>query len=146
MTATIDCDQHLYEPRNLWRDHAEPGARDDALTIEDDERGYAWITWRGQRLGMADVQAPGETEVIGERRRKQQEGAPAPYRYDDVLPDDFWQPAARADAHPGNGLRRRRVLPQLRLALGAARRRRPPLTTHQHGFVEPLVQHRRARR
>jgi predicted TIM-barrel fold metal-dependent hydrolase len=96
VTVIIDCDQHLYEPRTLWRDHAEPGERDDALMIEDDDRGYAWITWRGERLGMADVQAPGETEIIGERRKKQEAGAPAPYRYDDVLPDDFWEPAARA--------------------------------------------------
>ena len=96
MTAIIDCDQHLYEPRTLWQDHADPADRADALRIEDDDRGYAWITWRGQRLGMADVQAPGETEVIGERRKRQQEGAPAPYRYDDVLPADFWEPVARA--------------------------------------------------
>jgi predicted TIM-barrel fold metal-dependent hydrolase len=96
VTAIIDCDQHLYETRTLWTDHADPGERDDALTIEDDERGYSWITWRGERLGMADVQAPGETEVIGERRKRQQAGEPAPYRYDDVLPDDFWEPRARA--------------------------------------------------
>jgi predicted TIM-barrel fold metal-dependent hydrolase len=96
VTAIIDCDQHLYEPRTLWVDHADPADRGDALRIEDDDRGYAWITWRGQRLGMADVQAPGETEAIGERRKRQQEGAPAPYRYDDVLPDDFWEPVARA--------------------------------------------------
>jgi predicted TIM-barrel fold metal-dependent hydrolase len=93
----IDCDQHLYEPRNLWRDQCDPGARDDALAIEDDDLGYAWVTWRGTRLGIADVQAPGETAVIGDRRRRQAAGEPALTVYDEVLPDDFWEPAARAD-------------------------------------------------
>ena len=93
----IDCDQHLYEPRNLWREQCDPSGRDDALAIEDDDLGYAWVTWRGTRLGIADVQAPGETVVIGERRRRQAAGEPALTAYDEVLPDDFWEPAARAD-------------------------------------------------
>jgi hypothetical protein len=103
MTAMIDCDQHLYEPRGLWHDNADPSERDDALAIEDDDRGYAWVTWRGQRIGMADVQAPGETDVIGERRKHQESGADAPYRYDDALPVDFWDPAARAERVHGMG-------------------------------------------
>jgi hypothetical protein len=94
--ALIDCDQHLYEPRTLWRDHADPGERDDALVIEDDDLGYPWITWHGTRLGMADVQAPGETEELGERRNHRLAGNPPLYRNDERLPDDFWQPAARA--------------------------------------------------
>jgi predicted TIM-barrel fold metal-dependent hydrolase len=94
--ALIDCDQHLYEPRTLWRDHADPSGRDDALTIEDDDLGYPWITWHGQRLGMADVQAPGETAELGERRNLRLAGKPPQYRYDERLPDDFWEPAARA--------------------------------------------------
>jgi hypothetical protein len=28
MTAVIDCDQHLYEARNLWGDHIDPAFRD----------------------------------------------------------------------------------------------------------------------
>jgi len=94
--ALIDCDQHLYEPRTLWRDQADPGERDDALVIEDDDLGYPWITWHGQRLGMADVQAPGETEELGERRNLRLAGNPPLYRYDERLPNDFWEPSARA--------------------------------------------------
>ena len=44
VTAIIDCDQHLYESRTLWRDHFDPALRDEALRIEDDELGYPWIT------------------------------------------------------------------------------------------------------
>jgi predicted TIM-barrel fold metal-dependent hydrolase len=94
--ALIDCDQHLYEPRTLWRDHADPSGRDDALAIEDDDLGYPWVTWHGQRLGMADVQAPGETAELGERRNLRLAGNPPQYRYDERLPDDFWEPSARA--------------------------------------------------
>ena len=87
MTAIIDCDQHLYEARTLWVDHCDPAQRDDALRIEDDDLGYPWITWRGTRLGMADVQLPGETEVLGERRNRRIAGEPPDYLYDEVLPE-----------------------------------------------------------
>ena len=97
MTTIIDSDQHLYEPRGLWRDHADPSARDDAIHIEDDDLGYAWVMWRDQRLGIADVQAPGETVELGERRNRRARGEPAEYSYDEALPDDFWQAQARAE-------------------------------------------------
>jgi len=29
--GVIDCDQHLYESRTLWRDHIDPTHADDAL-------------------------------------------------------------------------------------------------------------------
>lgn len=96
MTVVIDSDQHLYEPRTLWRDHCDPSDRDDAIRIEDDDLGYAWVTWRDQRLGIADVQAPHETEEIGARRRRREAGKPAEYSYDEALPVAFWDPAARA--------------------------------------------------
>ena len=35
----IDSDQHLYETRTTWLDHIDPGHRDDALRITDDELG-----------------------------------------------------------------------------------------------------------
>ncbi len=59
MTVAIDSDQHLYETRTLWADHIDPGRQDDALAIVDDELGYPWLTWQGQRLDLADVQLPG---------------------------------------------------------------------------------------
>jgi len=96
MTTIIDSDQHLYEPRGLWRDHADPGERDEAIRIEDDDLGYAWVMWRDERLGIADVQAPGETVELGERRNRRARGEPAEYSFDEALPADFWQARARA--------------------------------------------------
>jgi len=96
MSVVIDSDQHLYESRTLWADHIEPSARDDALTIEDDDRGYAWLTWRDERLAAADVQLPGDTARIGRHRQRYRDGLEPEYRYDDLLPRDYWEPAARA--------------------------------------------------
>jgi hypothetical protein len=45
---------------------------------------------------VADVQLPGETDAIGERRRREREGLPPQVRYDEALPRDYWDPAARA--------------------------------------------------
>ncbi len=104
MTAIIDSDQHLYEPRGLWHDHADPGERDDAIRIEDDDLGYAWVMWRDERLGIADVQSPGETVELGERRNRRERGELAEYSYDEVLPDDFWQAGARAERIRAMGL------------------------------------------
>ena len=52
----IDSDQHLFESRTMWQDHIDPAHRDDALAIAEDELGYSWLTWRDQRLELADVQ------------------------------------------------------------------------------------------
>ncbi|MBM3672250.1 MAG: hypothetical protein FJW86_08750 [Actinobacteria bacterium] len=115
MTAIIDCDQHLYESRTLWRDHCDPGQRDEALNIEDDELGYPWITWRGKRLGMADVQLPGETDVLGERRNRRIAGEPPDYVYDEALPPDYWEPAARLDRIRKMGLDQAMLFPNFGL-------------------------------
>jgi len=102
--VVIDSDQHLFEARSLWRDHVEPAQRDDALRIEDDALGHAWLRWRDVTLGAADVQVPGETDAIGERRRAEREGRPPAARYDDALPRSYWEPAARLDALDGMGV------------------------------------------
>jgi len=100
----IDSDQHLYEARSCWVDHADPAAREDALRIEDDERGYAWITWHGQRLGTADVQVPGETTVLGDRNQQRIAGERAAYSYDEALPATYWEPTARREQLDAMGL------------------------------------------
>jgi hypothetical protein len=92
----VDSDQHHYESRTMWQDHVEPAVRDEALRIVDDEQGNAWLEWRDQRLGIADVLFPGETDAIGDRRRRERAGQPPQQRYDDTLPADYWDPAARA--------------------------------------------------
>ncbi len=93
--TVIDSDQHLYESRRLWLDHIDPALRADALRIEDDAAGTPWIRWRDQPLGIAEVQVPGQTAEIGEHHRRARAGLPPRDRYDDVLPRDYWEPAAR---------------------------------------------------
>lgn len=113
--AIIDCDQHLYESRTTWLDHCDPSMRDEALRIEDDELGYPWIMWRGKRLGMADVQVPGETEVLGQRRNRRLAGEPPEYMYDEALPADYWDPSARLDKIREMGLDETMLFPNFGL-------------------------------
>jgi predicted TIM-barrel fold metal-dependent hydrolase len=96
MPPMIDCDQHLYEYRGLWEEHCDPALRGDALRFADDARGHVRVIWRDRTIASADVQTPGETEAIGERRRREREGLAPLLRYDDALPRDYWEPAARA--------------------------------------------------
>ena len=80
MALIIDSDQHLYECRTMWTDHIDPALRDDALAIVDDELGYPWLTWRGRRLDMADVQFPGDTAALGRQRERRRQGPAARVR------------------------------------------------------------------
>jgi hypothetical protein len=93
--TVIDVDQHLVESRALWTEYVDPADRDDALAIVDDEVGNPWLTWRGNRIGYAEVQTPGETDAIGERHARARRGEPPLVRYDDALPRDHWDPEAR---------------------------------------------------
>jgi len=104
VTAIIDSDQHLYEARTMWVDHIDPGMRAETLRVEDDDLGYAWLTWRGRRLAMADVTIPGETARIGRQRRRHRAGEPSEYAYDEALPADFWEPSARVARLDGFGV------------------------------------------
>lgn len=97
MTPVVDSDQHLYEPRTMWLDHIDPDRRDDALQIVDDDLGYAWLSWRGTKLGPADVQRPQETSALGTLHERIRAGLPPETRYDDDLPADYWEASARAD-------------------------------------------------
>ena len=115
-TATIlDSDQHLYESRSLWADFVDPAKREDALTIVDDEQGYAWLTWRGRRLEVADVQLPGDPAAVGRTRRRLARGEPPEYRYDSVLPADYWDPAERVRRIGAMGLDEAVVFPNFGL-------------------------------
>jgi len=102
--SIVDVDQHLYESRDLWAEHVDPDRRDDALAIIDDELGHAWLTWRGRRIGAADVQIPKDTAAIGELNRRRRVGEPASYVYDEALPLDYWEPAARVARLDAMGL------------------------------------------
>jgi predicted TIM-barrel fold metal-dependent hydrolase len=93
--TVIDSDQHLYESRSMWADHIDPTMREHALTITDDELGYPWLTWQGNRLDIADVQFPGDTAALGRRRAARRTGTAPEYDYDEALPTAYWEPTAR---------------------------------------------------
>jgi len=93
--AVIDVDQHLFEPRTMWREHIDPDLRDRALAIEDDQLGYPWLTWRGERLYLAEIQFPGKAKAIGDMRLRLRRGEPADHRYDDVIPLEYHDAKAR---------------------------------------------------
>ena len=115
MTRVIDSDQHLYETRTTWLDHIDPALRDDALRIEDDELGYPWVRWRDLKLQPADVQLPGQTAELGQRRERQRAGIPRDANYDDELPRDYWDPAARAEKLAAMGVSEAVVFPNFGL-------------------------------
>jgi len=95
MPGVIDSDQHLYEPRGMWAEHIDPARRDEALELVDDDRGFTWVCWRGERLERADVHLPGNVQSNGDHRRDLRGGRRSSYIYDEVLPDNYWSPAAR---------------------------------------------------
>lgn len=115
MAAVVDSDQHLYESRDLWAEHIEPARRQDALRIEDDELGYAWLLWRDQRIALADVHHPGDTAGVGRHRQRRQQGLAPEYGYDEALPADYWDPAARVRRLDGMGLDAAVVFPNFGL-------------------------------
>ena len=100
----IDSDQHLVEPRGLWTDLIDPAHRDDAIRMEDDAAGNTWLRWRDLTLGLALVQTPGDTSRIGALQQAARRGDAPAAHYDDLLPDDHWDPAARVDALDAMGV------------------------------------------
>ncbi|MBM3658940.1 MAG: hypothetical protein FJW95_05480 [Actinobacteria bacterium] len=102
--GVIDSDQHLVEPRSLWADHIDPAHRADAVRMDDDDAGNTWLRWRDQTLGLALVQTPGDTGGIGQLRQRALAGEAPAAHYDDLLPRDHWDPAARVTALDGMGV------------------------------------------
>ena len=115
-SPVIDSDQHLYETRTTWLDHIDPGHRDDALRIVNDELGYPWLSWGADRkLGPVDVQMPGQTSELGDRRERIRAGLAPESNYDETLPRDYWDPAARADRLAAMGVDEAVVFPNFGL-------------------------------
>ena len=79
----------------MWAEHIDPARRDDALELVDDEQGFTWVTWHGERVELADVHLPGNVNSNGDHRRRLRSGERSSYVYDDVLPDNYWSPSAR---------------------------------------------------
>lgn len=93
----LDVDQHLSEDRTAWGDYIDPAHRDDALAIEEDERGWPWLTWRGQNLLPVEHQEPHHAADIGAAHLRREAGERAPMTYDEMVPIAYRDPAARID-------------------------------------------------
>jgi hypothetical protein len=116
MSPVIDSDQHLYETRTTWLDHIDPDHRDDALRIVDDELGYPWLSWGPDRkLGPVDVQHPGQTSELGDRRERIRAGLPPLSNYDEDLPRNYWDASARAERLTEMGVDQAVVFPNFGL-------------------------------
>jgi predicted TIM-barrel fold metal-dependent hydrolase len=100
----IDVDQHLFESRTTWSEHIDPAHRDAALTIEDDEAGWPWLAWRGQRLTPIDVPIPERSSLIGEDRRRRLRGERAPASFDELVPEAYRSASARLSSLDEFGL------------------------------------------
>src|SRR4030081_2985574 len=112
--AVIDADQHLFEPRTMWADHADPADRDLALGIVDDEAGNAWVRWRDQRIGLAHVTVPGLPDDVGDQQQGGGAGGPPRTPHRRAPPPAFGGAGGAARPPRPAGARRRGVLPELR--------------------------------
>jgi predicted TIM-barrel fold metal-dependent hydrolase len=92
---TIDVDQHLFESRHTWAEHIDPAHRDDALSIDDDEAGWPWLAWRGQRLAPVEVPHPEQGAAIGEARLSRLRGERPPAPFEELVPASYGPGAAR---------------------------------------------------
>jgi predicted TIM-barrel fold metal-dependent hydrolase len=94
---TIDVDQHLFESRSTWTDYIDPDARADALSIDDDEAGWPWLTWRGKQLSPIEIPFPEKSADIGDDRLLRLSGARAPFTFEDKVPLSYGAAAPRLE-------------------------------------------------
>jgi hypothetical protein len=86
MPAIMDCDQHIFEPRDLWSGYADPAGRPLAIRMEEDPKGHTHVVWNGRRIALAHVTLPGETKKVGRYFADVRAGASASARYDELVP------------------------------------------------------------
>ena len=101
---TIDVDQHLFESRTTWTEYIDPAFRADALSITDDEAGWPWLTWRGDRLASVEVPVPERSNLIGDDRLRRLRGERAPTAFEDLVPDSYRLAGARVASLDAFGL------------------------------------------
>jgi predicted TIM-barrel fold metal-dependent hydrolase len=70
----VDCDQHLFEPADMWMRYCDPADRDLALRMVTDDLGYVWIAHRGRQLLLAEPHQPGQVTSIGDYRQRWKRG------------------------------------------------------------------------
>jgi hypothetical protein len=81
----------LYETRRVWAEHTEAARRALALSIEDDEHGYAWLTFGCRRIEPLGVHEPGDVRQSGVFRDRMRRGLPPEVSYD-AMPRAFFEP------------------------------------------------------
>jgi predicted TIM-barrel fold metal-dependent hydrolase len=113
MCPIIDADTHLMEPLTVYRDHIAPRLRDAAIHVEEDERGWPWLTCKGRRLHFLDDHVPARVELLGERRRRYHAGEPPVPRHPDAA--DAWNVAERLRTLDRSGVDRAIAFPNLGL-------------------------------
>ena len=101
---TIDVDQHLFESRTTWSDFIDPKAREDALSITDDDAGWPWLTWRGTRMMPIDVPIPERSSLIGDDRLRRLRGERAAATFEELVPETYRLAGARLAAMDEFGL------------------------------------------
>jgi predicted TIM-barrel fold metal-dependent hydrolase len=100
----IDVDQHLFESRTTWSEHIDAAHRADALSISDDDAGWPWLTWRGDRLTPLEVPIPERSSLIGADRLRRVRGERAPASFDELVPDSYRLAGARLELMDTFGL------------------------------------------
>ena len=135
---TIDVDQHLFESRTTWSEHIDPAHRSDALSITDDEGGWPWLTWRERRLTPLEVPIPERSSLIGDDRLRRLRGERAPASFEELVPDAYRLSRGAARLPRRVRARRRRAVPQLRTAVGAAAGLRPRGAARQRAGLQPF--------
>jgi len=101
----IDADGHLFEPASMWRDYSPAADRELALSIDTDALGYPWLKFRDAATTLVHVTKPGgDFAAQGRTLNALRAGEPyAGTAYTD-LPDDYWNPKARAARLPEWGI------------------------------------------
>ncbi len=96
MAPIVDADSHLYELPDLWREHADPADRDDALHFQRDENGWDWVSWRDRRILETWISTAGDFSTLGPSVEACRRGEPCPFDYAQDLPEHYWSGGARA--------------------------------------------------
>jgi predicted TIM-barrel fold metal-dependent hydrolase len=99
----------------MWAEYADPGDRDLALTLDDDDLGHTWLRHGGRTLHLAEVHHPADTAAMAEYRRRVRESRPPEASYDEKLPREHWDPVARREQLTAWGLDRSVVFPNFGL-------------------------------
>ena len=118
MAKIVDADSHIFEQPGMWKDYMPASERHLALDIEEDGKGFSWLTHRGARLLQCYISQPGDFWAsYGRPHQRQRAGETAEFRYTE-MPSTYRDPAARRDALDGWGLDQQVLFPNWGLNFG----------------------------